>query len=160
MFQATLPDLLECMRRHKYEVDIQHDSKQIFTILKIEKQEYPLFLRIFEESQLLQLLVFIPTQMTPATTVDVARLLHLLNKEVDMPGFGMDEMANIIFYRLMIPLHKKKVDEELFLTYLKASKHICEMFALPIEAVASGHATLNDILEKVKQSEQEKHNSL
>ena len=156
MFQATLPDLLECMRRHKYQVDIEQDSKQIFTILKISAQEYPLFLRIFESSQLLQLLVFIPTNLSPETTVDVARLLHLLNKEVDMPGFGMDEIANIIFYRLMIPLHKKKVDEELFITYLKTAQNICELFAQAIEAVANGQATLNEILEKVKEQEQQK----
>jgi len=158
MIQATLPGLLESMRRHKYEADIRQDSKQILTILKISKQEYPLFLRIFENSRLLQLLVFIPTTLSAATTVDTARLLHLLNKEVDMPGFGMDEMANVIFYRLMIPLQNKKVDEDLFITYLKAAQNICELFALPVEAVANGQATLDEILEKVKQSEQEQQN--
>lgn len=159
MIRATLSDLLACMRKHKYEVDIQQDSKQIFTIFKISAKEYPLFLRIFDNSQLLQLLVFIPTQLSPSTVPDTARLLHILNKEVDMPGFGMDEMANVVFYRLMIPLHKKHVDEDLFMTYLKAAQNICELFSLPVEAVANGNATLNEILEKVRQAEQEQQNN-
>lgn len=153
MVPATLPDLLQCMRQHGYETEVQQDSKQLFTILKISKQEHPLFLRIFESSQLLQLLVFIPTKLSAATTAEAARLLHLLNKEVDMPGFGMDEMAHVIFYRLMLPLYEKQIDEEFFITYLKTAQNICELFTLSIEAVANGHATLDEILEKIKQTD-------
>src|SRR5436853_6718427 len=120
MIDITPEALLQFMRKHKYESDIQADTQQVYTIFKINQKEYPLFLRVFDEGHLLQLLVFIPSHLepneqfslgkqatTPQTThslkdekqkditADSARLLHLLNKELDVPGFGMDEMAGV-----------------------------------------------------------------
>lgn len=172
------PDsILTFMRKNHYEADIQVDTQQVYTIFKINQKEYPLFLRIFDEGHLLQVLVFIPSHLEPnedfalekeslslqsekskspqqqAILVDVARLLHLLNKELDIPGFGMDEMAGVIFYRLMLPTPKKKIESELLLAFLKTTEHVCQMFSTPIEAVSSGQMTFDKILEKAKEME-------
>ena len=164
------------MRRSKYEADIQPDTQQVYTNFKINQKEYPLFLRVFDEGHLLQLLVFIPSHLEPneksvsnkkaksdapalsesqlkESTADLARLLHLLNKELDVPGFGMDEMAGVVFYRLMLPTPKKKIDEDLLLAYLKTAEHVCQMFSTPIEAVSSGQMTLDQILAKAHELE-------
>lgn len=155
MIQASLSAIIEFMRANKYEADLQKETQQAFTILKIAHRQYPLFLRLFDASQLLQLLVFIPVQIKPEIIADMGRLLHMLNKEMDLPGFCMDEMAGVIFYRLMIPITKKKIDSELLLTYLKSAENICQLFAAPIEAVGQGHATLDEILKKARENEEE-----
>jgi hypothetical protein len=77
----------------------------------------------------------------------------MLNKELDVPGFGMDEIAGVVFYRLMLPTPNKKIDEELLLAFLKTIEQVCKMFATPIEAVGYGHTTLDEILQKTREME-------
>lgn len=177
MINMTPDEILNFMRKNKYEADIQADTQQVYTIFKINQKEYPLFLRTFDDGHLLQLLVFIPCHLEPneqfalgkkahppsseisekqareAVVADIARLLHLLNKELDVPGFGMDEMAGVVFYRLMLPTPKKKIDEELLLAFLKTAEHVCQMFSNPIEAVSTGQMTLDQILAKAQEME-------
>ena len=176
MTNMTPDSILNFMRKSKYEAEIQPDTQQVYTIFKINQKEYPLFLRVFDEGHLLQLLVFIPCHLEPnehfvsnkkakseairssenkskESVADLARLLHLLNKELDVPGFGLDEMAGVVFYRLMLPTPKKKIDEDLLLAYLKTAEHVCQMFSTPIEAVSSGQMTLDQILAKAHELE-------
>lgn len=151
MINLTPDAILSCMLKHKYTAEIQTETQQVYTILKISDKEYPLFLRVYEEGQLLQLLVFIPCPLEKAQLNDMGRLLHLLNKELDVPGFGMDEMSGAVFYRVMIPATKKKIDEDLLLMFLKTVEKACQMFAPPIEAVGFGQVTLDEILKKAEE---------
>lgn len=177
MINATLDSLLQFMRKNKYEAEMQAETQQVYTVLKSEKKEFPLFLRIFDESNLLQLIVFIPSYLQSkllnvegpgkeirdeissdpekqnAVLGDLARLLHLLNKELDLPGFGMDESAGVVFYRLMLPISKTKVDSDLLLVYIKSIEQVIQLFSPPIEAISSGQMTLNQILSKVNEME-------
>lgn len=177
MINNTPESLLQFMQKHKYESDIQADTQQVYTIFKINQKEFPLFLRVFDEGHLLQLLVFIPchleaneelmlgksqskipsldskSEQQKTVIADLARLLHLLNKELDVPGFGMDEMAGVVFYRLMLPTPKKKIESDLLHAFIKTVEHVCQMFANPIEAVTSGQMTLDQILAKAQEME-------
>lgn len=177
MINISPDSLLTFMQKNKYEADIQSDTQQVYTIFKIQQKEYPLFLRVFDNGHLLQLLVFIPCHLEPnenfmptkeskysrsekaqspeqqAIIADVARLLHLLNKELDVPGFGMDEAAGVVFYRLMLPTPKKKIESDLLLAFIKTVEHVCQMFSTSIEAVSSGQMTLNEILAKATEME-------
>lgn len=173
MITMNLESILAFLNKNQYQADIQADTQQAYTVFKIEQKEFPLFVRIFDEGHLLQLLVFIPSLLEPNknfsieevnahaaaepskqnTLGDMARLLHLLNKELDVPGFGMDEMAGVVFYRLMLPTPKKKIEEDLLLAYVKTAEHVCKMFSTPIEAVSSGKMTLDEILEKAQKLE-------
>lgn len=148
--------ILTHMRKNQYEADIQAETQQVYTILKIAKKEYPLFLRVFDDGHLLQLLAFIPCPLEPHVISDMARLLHILNKELDVPGFGMDELAGAVFYRVMLPTPKKKIDGELLTAYIKTIEQVCQMFANPIEAVGHGQVTLEEILKKAKEMESER----
>ena len=125
------------MQKNKYEADIQSETQQVYTILKISQKEYPLFLRVFDDGHLLQMLAFIPCQLERNVVPDMARLLHLLNKELDVPGFGMDEMAGVVFYRLMLPTPSKKIDGELLLAFLKTGT--CLPNVATIETVGCEH---------------------
>lgn len=156
MINMTPEALLAFMQKNKYEADIQAETQQVYTILKVSQKEYPLFLRVFDDGHLLQMLAFIPCQLERNVVPDMARLLHLLNKELDVPGFGMDEMAGVVFYRLMLPTPNKKIDGELLLAFLKTVEHVCQMFATPIEAVGFGQTTLDEILEKAQEMDQGK----
>lgn len=152
----TPESLLTYMREHGHQAELQAETKQVYTILKISDREYPLFLRVFDNGHLLQLLAFVPCQWTEQVLPDLARLLHIINKELDVPGFGMDEAAGVIFYRIMIPTPKKEIEPELLGAFIKTVEQVCSMFALPIQAVAYGHTTLEEILKKAREIESEK----
>ena len=133
-----------------FDAEVQKDTGQIVSIFKIANQEFPLFLRRFDGSDLLQLLVFIPSQIKNGAKNGLARLLHMVNKELDIPGFGMDEDSDTCFYRIMLPTMDNHIDERILESYLKSLKLICEQIAPTVMAVANEVATFEDILRKTK----------
>lgn len=156
MIDINSQNLLECLRQNQYEAELQEETEQVYTLLKINQQEYPLFIRIFDDGHLLQVLAFFPCPLNQDKIPDLARLLHLLNKELDMPGFGMDEMAGAIFYRLMLPTPMKKIEQDMLIAFVKTVEHVCKMFAPAIQALAMGQITLEDILSKAREVGQNK----
>ena len=148
MINLELKSLLEHLRDKKIEAQIQKETNQIYILFKIAEKEYPVFLRIFEGGELLQLLAFIPCNIKPEALNDTARLLHLLNKELDIPGFGMDETAMVIFYRCMIPAKDQQIDEALLDAYLNSIQIIAKTFSAVIIAVAYGATTYKEVLKK------------
>lgn len=151
MIKVDQDSLLQFLKSKSFDAKLQAETKQIYTLLSVQGRDFPLFIRIFEPSDLLQLLVFMPCQIKHGTHADLARLLHLINKELDIPGFGMDENAEVVFYRCMLPVPGKKIDEKLLETYLKSIQLICESISPPVIAVASGLATFAEIMKKANE---------
>lgn len=132
------------------EPTVEEGTGQIVSRFKIEDIEFPLFMRIFEGATLLQMIVFIPTKLEEKAYNDTGRLLHLLNKEIDLPGFGMDEDSSTIFFRHMLPCPQQNFDEELLRTLMDGMKLVCKSFSNAIAAVATGAVTFDKIVEQAK----------
>jgi len=150
MLTVTNETLVGFLKQQQFDAEIQKETGQVVSTVKIEKQEFPFFVRRFEGSELLQLLVFIPTTIKHGAKNDLARLMHLVNKELDIPGFGMDEDSDTCFYRVMLPTIDNKIDERILESYLKSLTLICEQIAPTVMAVANEIATFDDILRKTK----------
>lgn len=131
--------------------EIQKETGQLFATIKIEDKELPLFFRIYDGEELLQVLAFIPCNTKEATLNDTARLLHLLNKEIDIPGFGMDESSETVFYRTLLPVKDKKIDPKIFDAYVNAVQLASVSFAPVIAAVALGGLSFEEVLKKSKE---------
>ena len=138
MVEATIESLLKWMRKEGFNVQIQRETNQIYCSLKLLNGEFPLFVRIFDESELVQLIVFFPTHIQEKGLNDLSRTLHHLNKEIDLPGFGMDESSKVAFYRLMLPAFNKQIDQQVLKSYLKSVNLICENFGNTVISVANG----------------------
>jgi hypothetical protein len=91
-----------------------------------------------EQNHTLSLILFMPCSMRPKAPVEVARLLHLLNKEIDLPGFGMDETANVIFYRYVLLLPAQEIDGTLLKTVIDSLARLGPSFYPLISSVANG----------------------
>lgn len=152
MITLNVDSLLTYLQKKNYNAQFQKETGQIAVILDIEGTEYPLFLRILSEGPVLQLLTFLPTPIKEKTLPDLARLLHLLNKEMDIPGFGMDETAGVVFYRVTIPALDKKVKETLLETYLNSIQVICRSFTPVIFNVNNGTMSFDAVLTKAKEA--------
>lgn len=144
--------LITFLTEKGYSPTLQLQTDQIILVLKISGAEYPLFIRIIPEGQVLQLLVFIPCSLKETTLTELSRLLHLLNKEMDIPGFGMDEDGGVIFYRITIPSLDSMINTKLIETYLKSMETICRSFTPVINAVARGGMTFETVKNNARQA--------
>lgn len=151
MIPLDLNTIRKHLKSQGIEAELQKETGQLCILLKIADREYPLFIRIYEGGDLLQLLAFLPCNTKPETVADTARLLHLLNKEIDTPGFGMDEDPHVVFYRCMIPVKDKQIDGNIFDSYINATQIVCQSFAPVVAAVAYGAVTFEDVLKKSKE---------
>lgn len=153
MVALTLQALQEHLKVMKLEPQLQKETNQLIIIYKVGGVDFPLFFRIFEGGELLQMITFIPCNVKASAVSDLARLLHLLNKEVDLPGFGMDEKAGIVYYRFMLPALRGQVEGEILETVIDTIKKISETFSNVIAAVAVGAASFEDVMKKASQSQ-------
>ena len=155
--ELTLNNLLQHLKEKNFDANLQAETNQVTLILKIGKQEFPLFFRIYENTELLQLLAFMPLTLQETTKFEMARVLHLLNKELDVPGFGMDEIAKLIFFRTMIPAPDQKISFTIIEKYLNSLQLICQNIFPIIYAVAAGSAKIDEVYKILKEvTEQQK----
>lgn len=150
MIPLDLNSLLAFFQQQGHLAEIQADTNQIYFSIKVESREFPVFSRVFEESGLLQVLVFFPCAIESTSISDMARLLHMFNKELDLPGFGMDEGSGVVFFRWMISTQNQKIPEEFVSACLGTLKTVCSNFTAVVEAVASGSITFDALVEKAK----------
>ncbi len=153
MIPVTLDALQDYLENKKLSAQKQAETNQVYIVFKYGGKEFPLFIRIFEGGELLQLLAFIPCTLKASSVNDVARLLHYLNKELDIPGFCLDETSSLIFYRVMIPVIDNQISEDVFNSYLNSIQTICQTFAPVASAVAGGITTFSEVLKKVKENQ-------
>lgn len=144
-------NLLQTLTSLKLEAKVQQETNQITLFFEDGDHQYPLFLRELHDGELLQLLTFIPRRVEPENILDLGRLLHMLNKELDMPGFCLDEGSLTVFYRLMLPTIKKEYDPKLFETLINTSQMVIKSFGPVVEALAIGAMSLSEILKKANE---------
>ena len=152
MVKANLNEILNFFTKNNVKAQLQSETDQVYFIFKIHDRDIPVFIRVLNDGLLLQCLAFLPYSVKPEAFGDIARLLHFLNKEIDFPGFGIDESTKLAFYRSVIPTINKQVDDSLLNTYLNGIQNVCKEFVLNIEPVALGEVTFEEILEKSKKT--------
>lgn len=151
----TLDNVKNFLSDKGFEAQFQRETNQVYFLMKIEGRDFPLFFRIFEEENLLQLVLFIPLVIKEGTEAEIARLLHAINKEIDIPGFCMDEAAGVIFYRWMLQCPDGKINETSLDIHLKTLLKLGEEFTPVIYTAASGTATFSEIMKKMDEMENE-----
>lgn len=150
MIPLTLDALQAFLSRQGISSERQVETDQLFFVLIQEKKECPVFIRVFPDGRLLQWMLFFPMKVEPKTRADTARLLHYFNKELDIPGFGMDEDAGVCFFRCVIPCAEKEISEEILLGYLNTCKTVCEQFFASIGVITTGTITFPQLLERAQ----------
>ncbi len=153
MISLSLTTLFDYLQSKDLKPELQQETNQIYVIFKFNGKDFPLFLRIFEGDRLLQLLTFLPTTFKPTQASEIARLLHYLNKELDLPGFCIDEISSLIFYRFMIPAAKQMIEIEVLDSLLNSLQSICQSFMPVITTVASGMTSFEEVLKKIKSAQ-------
>ena len=152
MLKLTLESLKGHFLKNKLDAQIQEETQQLYIIFRIDNADYPLFIRIYESGDLLQLLIFLPYELKKAAVADTARLLHLINKEIDVPGFGIDEISDVMFYRAVLPCFEHSIDEAVLNAYINSLQIVCKTFSQLIGNVAAGATSFDQVFKKVKEA--------
>ena len=155
MKDAANKKILKLLNDSGHEAKLEEETSQISLSIKIDNLNHPTFFRVIEEGPMLQVICFLPVQYTKTTAGDTARLLHLFNKEIDQPGFGMDESSGTAFYRRVMPLLPDQLEAGEFDEIFKLLEVICGNFAKAIHAVGSGAITYDAIIEKAQAQNKE-----
>jgi hypothetical protein len=145
--------LADALKELGLPAEIQADSQQVFILHKADDIEFPVFARFVGSGQFVQLIAFLPGTLTEETSDDSARLLHMINREIDMPGFGMDEENQVAFYRLIMPAKQSQIDMELLEVYCKTVGEVLKTFANLAFAVIQGRLSLEEVKERAKDAE-------
>jgi len=148
--------LIEMLEKVEVKASFQEESQQLAATLSFHGSDYPMFIRELSDANLLQMIIFIPCTVQEESADDLARLLHMINKELDMPGFCWDEDSRTVFYRLIIPALQKNCDETLFQVYIETTKRVCSMFGTIIQAIAIGAMSLQEMMQKAQELSDEK----
>ena len=141
-FQLNSAGLTRFLKERELEPSFEPKSGLYFIRRELKGVEFALFFSIREKA--LHLITYMPFTFEKKATADLARLLHRLNKEVDMCGFGMDEKDHLIFYRTVLPALDDRVDEQLLLMHMNTHKQVIEMFYRVIVPVANGESGIDE----------------
>lgn len=147
-FDLTQTHLFQFLKENQLDPVLQKETGQLYTLFNKNGVDVYIFYVITSQNRMLQLIAYLPYQLHEKTLSDVARMLHMLNKELDMPGFGMDETEKLMFYRSVLPCFDGKIEEKQLLAHIKTVQLACDSFMHAIGLVAAGSASINDFLKK------------
>jgi hypothetical protein len=142
MIKLTLPAVLAFLKR-TYQAELQEEKQQIVFMLKIDDKEIPVFANVLHET-ILQMIAYLPYELKPDGLGEIARFLHLINKQLDVPGFGLDENVNMVFYRFVIPSLNPEIEDKLVEAHLSTISVACRSFMSSIEALVNGNVSSID----------------
>lgn len=90
------------------------------------------------EESLVHLFAALPFFIQPGAMADTSRLLMILNKPLDIPGFGLDEKTRLVFFRYSLISHKGQLSSRLLIAMIGTIHLLIDSLSPQIEAVASG----------------------
>lgn len=149
MIDLNLKSIQQALQARGLKTDMETTTHQLHANIKINNIDYPLFMRIYEQNHLLQLLLFLPFNIKDSVVNETARLLHLINKQIDLPGFGMDEASHTIFFRQILVGIEGKIDEHLIAIYIESFERIVRLFAVPIVNVSQGNFSYEAVAKNI-----------
>ncbi|MFZ4098755.1 MAG: hypothetical protein ACOYKZ_00300 [Chlamydiia bacterium] len=134
---------------------IQEETQQVVSVLHLPQGDVPVFLRYLRDAQLLQLVAFLPCDLVDRAVSDLGRFLHLINKGLDRPGLGIDEVFRVVFYRLVLPCAQNGVDEQHLQEAWEAMEGVVETFCTYIRPVASGQLDFTEVVTMLANQDEE-----
>lgn len=96
-----------------------------------------------------QFLFTFPFKMKPEAAQQVGSVLHFLNRQIDLPGFEMNEVDDLIYYRHALLVRDNGIDKRVFQGTLGMMMLVLDLFSETIERVAAGEMTFDDLLRSV-----------
>ncbi len=149
MIPLNLTALNKHLDKKQMKPQLQEETNQILLAFRIDDNNFPIFLRISEEEEFVQILTFFQGELKPTAIAPLSRFLHYLNNQVNLPGLSMDEKENLIFYRTILPCSGKKIDDAQLEKYIGAAFNVCQNFHPLITEITEGKIGFDEAMKKL-----------
>jgi hypothetical protein len=100
--------------------------------------------------QELQFIVTLPFFVIDEKITDISRLLLLLNKGIELPGFELSEVDRLIYYKHAFVVPEDDLDERILLSLVGMIQLLLDAFTDIIEAVATGPLSFQKVVENAQ----------
>lgn len=105
----------------------------------LSSQEHAKNKRLF-----LQIMIVLPFHFEDRAVSVLSRYLHVINKSLAFPGFGLSEPDRSVYYKYTFTFPEGDILKSFLLDIIGLEWLLHDTFVARIEAVASGSATLID----------------
>jgi hypothetical protein len=143
---CSLESLTEAIRQWSPGTSIQEETSQIVSVLHLGSGDVPVFVRVLPDSDLLQIIAFFPCELISSAIGDLGRFLHLINKGLDRPGLGIDEVFKVVFYRIVLPYRDRVIELDILQETWNAMEGVIETFTGSIRPVAQGDLCFQEVI--------------
>lgn len=151
MVKLTNQDLLKHLEEKQLKPQLQTETGQIVMAFRLNNKDFPIFLRIAEDEDFLQVLSFLPTKIKEGQHSAIARFLHHVNNQVNLPGFSMDDQQDLVFYRIILPCPDRVVNEAMLEKFLGAIFNVSNTFFPIVSSLAEATIPYKDAMKKLRE---------
>ena len=106
---------------------------------------------------LLQFVSSLPFELNASVAGDTARMVLLVNKVIELPGFGMSEIDTSIYYQHVHVCRKGHFEDETVGQLLSSILHYVDEFAPVVEEIAVGAKSFGAVVDAMKREMSAQH---
>lgn len=129
---------------------IGNDAKQRDRSLEITMQEQiPGSKEVDVPYYRIQFETALPFPLSDLRSPEVGSFLFFLNRQLELPGFEIDEGNSLILYRYVLLTPEAHIQPNLLKGLIGSITLTLDLFSEAIEKVSSGEITFNEILENI-----------
>jgi hypothetical protein len=151
MIKLTNSDLLKHLEEKQLKPQMQNETGQIVMAFRLNNKDFPIFLRIAEDEDFLQVLSFLPTKIKEGQHSAIARFLHHVNNQVNLPGFSMDDQQDLVFYRIILPCPGRELSEQMLEKFLGAIFNVSNTFYPIVSQLSEATISYKDAMKKLRE---------
>jgi hypothetical protein len=96
----------------------------------------------------LQFACCLPFKVQESALWEMARMILLLNKGLELPGFELSEVDGIVYYRYVLPVVDNHVEETLLICLFGTIDFLVKGFTDKLEQIATGAKTAQQLVEE------------
>ncbi len=150
-FACQLAEQTNEIPYHRVNVSFGKDDKGRERVAVIRADSFPMtpdplgHESALGEQVFLHVFVAFPFLMKPEAAGELSRLLMYFNKPLEMPGFGVDEINKIVFYRYSLVCVGGIIKRRPLVAMIGTIMLLVDSLTSQIEAVASG-APIGEVL--------------
>jgi hypothetical protein len=144
LFLLTNTSIIQSLKERGIEAHLQKETGQVLIQRTIDGVDFPFFLKILPTGPFIQCVSFIPYELPEEVSLEFLSLLHFINRQIDLPGFGYDELSKYSFLRYNIPAFNNEIDGDTVKGILLRMEKLLELFAGFVLSVAQDPSSYSE----------------
>ena len=124
-------------------IELMNDEKERERIMEIRIRDQLVTPTYYQ----IEYITKLPFDVLDHAILDTARFTCFLNRSIDLTGFEFDEVQSELYFRHTLLGNKNKTDIRILHANLGAIILLLDLLSPNLEQVATGKATMNEIIE-------------